>query len=205
MFEERLLLGIGVELPDVAGSPSTNTEKLEPRVFSQVARNSRRSSRLRRTSGLAGANSGVLRQVRERHHAIPDLSRSFLDGERLYRIHTHTVENDVSVLRDLEQEHARAPGSARLRAGFAPPGTHSPSCRTQSLHQAIQANEVERAVRRSLRAACRELPAGRRERQWRRWLCPLARFVYLSRSSAMPDTSLSRFSRLPFPQSARKR
>src|SRR5260370_893209 len=38
----------------LAGSPSTNTEKLEPRVFSQVARNSRRSSRLRRTLALRG-------------------------------------------------------------------------------------------------------------------------------------------------------
>src|SRR6185437_3811509 len=70
-------------------------------------------------SGLAGANGGVLGQVRERHHAIPDLSRSFLDGERLHRIHAHAVENDVSVLRDLEQEIRRSwicPPSSRIRS-----------------------------------------------------------------------------------------
>src|SRR3984893_15454112 len=105
IFDERFLLCIGVALPDarwiaVHEHRKTRTEgsfagcqKLAPLLA--TAQN----------SGLAAANGGVLRQIRERHHAIPDLSRSFLDGERLHRIHTHTVENDVSVLRDLEQEN----------------------------------------------------------------------------------------------------
>jgi hypothetical protein len=46
----------------------------------------------------------MLRQIRERHQAILDLSRSFLHGERLHRIYPHSVENDVSLLRHSEQE-----------------------------------------------------------------------------------------------------
>src|ERR1700682_6654670 len=87
MFEERLLLGIGVELPDarwiaVHEYRKARTEglfagrqKLAPLVA--TAQN----------SGLAGANSGVLRQVRKRHPAIPDLFTRFLVVGWLCRFH----------------------------------------------------------------------------------------------------------------------
>src|SRR3984957_19147311 len=105
MFEERLLLGIGVELPDARWIAVHEHQKARTEGFFAGCQKLAPLLATAQNSGLAGANSGVLRQVRKRHHAIPDLSRSFLDGERLYRIHTHTVENDVSVLRDLEQEN----------------------------------------------------------------------------------------------------
>src|ERR1700680_4439388 len=105
MFEERLLLGIGVELPDARWIAVHEHRKARTEGFFAGCQKLAPLLAIAQNSSLAGANSGVLRQVRKRHHAIPDLSRSFLDGERLYRIHTHTVENDVSVLRDLEQEN----------------------------------------------------------------------------------------------------
>src|ERR1700730_16769074 len=105
MFEERLLLGIGVELPDARWIAVHEHRKARTEGLFAGCQKLAPLLATAQNSGLAGANSGVLRQVRKRHHAIPDLSRSFLDGERLYRIHTHTVENDVSVLRDLEQEN----------------------------------------------------------------------------------------------------
>src|SRR5258708_30347379 len=105
MVEERLLLGIGVELPDARWIAVHEDRKARTEGFFAGCQKFAPLLATAQNSGLAGANGGVLRQIRERHHAIPDLSRSFLDGERLYRIHTHTVENDVSVLRDLEQEN----------------------------------------------------------------------------------------------------
>src|SRR6266852_5924419 len=105
MFEERLLLGIGVELPDARWIAVHEHRKARTEGFFAGRQKLAPLLATAQNSGLAGANGGVLRQIRERHHAIPDLSRSFLDGERLYRIHTHAVENDVSVLRNLEQEN----------------------------------------------------------------------------------------------------
>src|SRR4029077_130278 len=105
MFEERLLLGIGVELPDARWIAVHEHRKARTEGFFAGCQKFAPLLATTQNSGLAGANGGVLRQIRERHHAIPDLSRSFLDGERLYRIHSHAVENDVSVLRDLEQEN----------------------------------------------------------------------------------------------------
>src|SRR6266436_4244501 len=108
MFEERLLLGIGVELPDARWIAVHEYRKTRTEGFFAGCQKLAPLLATAQNSGLAGANSGVLRQIRERHHAIPDLPRSFLDGERLYRIHAHAVENDVSVLRDLEQENTRS-------------------------------------------------------------------------------------------------
>src|SRR5580698_7958775 len=105
MFEERLLLGIGVELPDARWIAVHEHREARTEGFFAGCQKLTPLLATAQNSGLAGANSGVLRQVRKRHHAIPDLSRSFLDGERLHRIHTHTIKNDVSVLRDLEQEN----------------------------------------------------------------------------------------------------
>src|SRR6266852_9837464 len=105
IFEERLLLGIGIELPDARWIAVHEHRKTRTEGFFAGRQKLAPLLATAQNSGLAGANGGVLRQVRERHHAIPDLSRSFLDGERLYRIHAHAVENDVSVFRDLEQEN----------------------------------------------------------------------------------------------------
>src|SRR6202790_3290789 len=105
MFEERLLLGIGIELPDARWIAVHEHRKTRTEGFFAGCQKLAPLLATAQNPGLAGANSAVLRQGRKRHHAIPDLSRPFLDGEGLYRIHTHTVENDVSVLRDVEQEN----------------------------------------------------------------------------------------------------
>src|SRR5208283_804530 len=104
-FEKRLLLGIGIELPDARWIAVHEHRKARPKGFLAGRQKLPPVFTTAQNLGLARAPGGVLWQIRKRHYAIPDLSRSFLHRERLYRIYAHSVENNVSLLRQSEQEN----------------------------------------------------------------------------------------------------
>jgi len=145
-----LLLGIGVE---VAGCsldrrPNENTEKARTEgFFSQVCQeNSRRSSRPAQNSGLAGANSGVLAAgSRTSPMPFPDLSR-FLPGWRTVVPNRPRTPSRIMFPCSVIWNRKNTP-LLDLPA-FELDSLHSVNiprvCRTQSLHRAIQVNEVER-------------------------------------------------------------